>query len=348
LSRTPEVLLPNGLDIAKFPNFEEIVLQHRLQREKIREFILYYFFPYYQFDLENTLFYFTACRYEFFNKGIDIFIKSLGELNRQLKAHRSPKTIIVFFWIPSGVKQIDPALFEAKNNYIDIKDSMKAHSGEIEGSFIYGLLSGKKEKDGGLAGPENIIKEVKPKILKFKNEGLPSLSTHILSDPNDLIIKSFRAEGLENKKDDRVKVIFYPAYLTGSDGLLDLTCYEGIQGSHLGVFPSFYEPWGYTTLETAALGVAAITTDCSGLGRFFMEQKKKKRYPGIFILKRVRKQEAEAVKQLSQLLFDFSQLSREERIKNKMAAYESAALCDWKILAEQYIKSHNLAIKRIQ
>ncbi|MDD5086772.1 MAG: hypothetical protein PHV16_03375 [Candidatus Nanoarchaeia archaeon] len=77
LGRNPDIILPNGLNIKKFPTFEEASIKHQLFREKIREFIMFYFFPYYSFDLENTLFYFLCGRYEFRAKGIDVFIKSL-------------------------------------------------------------------------------------------------------------------------------------------------------------------------------------------------------------------------------------------------------------------------------
>src|SRR3989338_8939364 len=92
LKKKPDLLLPNGLDISKFPTFEEISIKHRSQRDRIREFMLYYFFPYYAFDLNETLVYFIAGRYEFHDKGIDIYIKALGILNEKLKQLKSRKT----------------------------------------------------------------------------------------------------------------------------------------------------------------------------------------------------------------------------------------------------------------
>src|SRR3989344_3016085 len=68
-------------DISKFPSIEEVVFKHRLQRDRIREFMIYYFFPYYTFDLNESLIFFIAGRNEFHDKGIDIYIKALGNLN---------------------------------------------------------------------------------------------------------------------------------------------------------------------------------------------------------------------------------------------------------------------------
>ena len=85
LKRKPDILIPNGLDFSKLPNLEEIPIKHKLYKAKIREFIMPYFFPYYQLEIENTLFYFISGRYEFINKGIDVTIKALALLNDRLK-----------------------------------------------------------------------------------------------------------------------------------------------------------------------------------------------------------------------------------------------------------------------
>lgn len=91
LKKKSDALLPNGLDISKFPSFEELAIKHGIQRDRIREFMLYYFFPYYTFNPKETLIYFVAGRYEFHDKGIDIYIKALGRLNEKLKQSKSKK-----------------------------------------------------------------------------------------------------------------------------------------------------------------------------------------------------------------------------------------------------------------
>jgi len=96
LGRTPDIFLPNGLDVSGYLSFEEAAIKHRIQRSRLREFIFYNFFPYYTFDLKNTLFYFMMARYEFHAKGADVFIKALGNLNRKLKEEKNDRTIVVF------------------------------------------------------------------------------------------------------------------------------------------------------------------------------------------------------------------------------------------------------------
>jgi glycogen(starch) synthase len=165
-------------------------------------------------------------------------------------------------------------------------------------------------------------------------------------EQNDSIIKALNEAGLLNKKEDRVKVVFYPIYLTGADRLLDLGYYECMQGSHLGIFPSYYEPWGYTPLEAAALGVSSVTTDLAGFGRYINEKSAQNKNPGIFVLKRLGKKDDEVVEELANALYYFSSLSKQERIKNKMEAQRLATLADWEVLIKNYIEAYNLAVKK--
>ncbi len=347
LGKKPDVLLPNGLDIDKFPTFEEASIKHRLFRGKIREFLMYYFFPYYTFDIDEAIIYFIAGRYEFRDKGIDIFIKSLGKLNERLKKERSDKTVIAFFWIPGNIRGIKPELLESKTLFEDVKDSVSDSIQQIGERILYASIGQKKMSDEFLLGPE-VVQENKKKILSFlKKTGDPPLSTHDLyNEDKDLILQYFKQYNLSNKKEDNVKVVFYPIYLTGADRLLDTTPYESMQGSHLGVFPSYYEPWGYTPLEAGALGVVSVTTDLAGFGRYIRSKTGVTQYPGIFVLDRLGKSDDEVVDQLAQIFYDYAKLTKQERIENKIEAQKLAALADWKILIENYIRAHNLAVEK--
>jgi len=113
------------------------------------------------------------------------------------------------------------------------------------------------------------------------------------------------------------------------------------------VFPSYYEPWGYTPLEAAALGVSSVTTDLAGFGRYVNEKSVQSKNPGIFVLKRLGKKDEDVVKELTNSFYYFSSLSKQDRIKNKMEAQRLASLADWDVLIKNYIEAHNLAIKRL-
>jgi len=341
----PDVLLPNGLDLSKFPVFEEILLKHRVQRDRISEFCLAYFFPYYQFDIKNTLFFFSASRYEFRAKGLDLFIEALGMLNSRLKEEKSPRTIVVFLWIPTSLRSIRHELIENKTYFNDVKDSLSEQKEEMEKNAMYSFLGNKRISGDTLFG-EDFLSEMKKKLARFRKAGTPPLSTHDLSDPNDTIIRAIYAAGLLNREEDRVKIVFYPTYLNGADGLLDLNYYEAMQGCHLGVFPSYYEPWGYTPLEAGALGVPAITTDLSGFGRYFCADCHQSDYPGIYIVKRFGTSYDEARTQLFSTLHAFAIMSREERTKNKLEARRVASMVDWEMLVENYFEAHDFAMKK--
>ncbi len=344
LEREPDVTLTNGLDLEKFLTFEEIVIKHRLQRRRLREFVASFFFPYYTFDLENTLFYFTIGRNEFKAKGIDVFIKSLGDLNRKLKRSKNSPTIVSFIWIPTGVRNIKQEIIESKEFFNDIRESLEGSFPEIEERILYNLLYEKEFTTKELIS-ENYLFEIEKKMLRFKRKNdNPPLCTHDLNSESDLILDSLKREGLLNREEDKVKVIYYPVYLTGHDGLSNLSYQEGLEACHLGVFPSFYEPWGYTPLEAAALGVSSVTTDLAGFGRYKDEIEKAKNGDGVYVLKRLQREDKDIVKDLTQFMHKFSKLERKERVENKIKAREIAARADWKEFGENYINAHNHAL----
>src|SRR5574344_2605989 len=71
-----------------------------------------------------------------------------------------------------------------------------------------------------------------------------------------------------NQQSQTVKIIFVPSYLNGKDGIFNMSYYDLLVGLDLTIFPSYYEPWGYTPLESAAFGIPTITTDLSGFGQW--------------------------------------------------------------------------------
>ncbi len=346
LKKKPDVLLPNGLDISKFPSFEEVVIKHKLQRDRIREFMLYYFFPYYTFDPNETLIYFLAGRYEFHDKGIDIYIKALGRLNEKMRQAKAKKTIVAFIWVPANLRSIKPEILENKTLFEDIKDTLKEKTGDFEKNIIYSFVSGKKMANDTLF-EDDFLTEMKIKVSRFVKKGKPSIATHDLHNENDEILKALNAVNLQNDESDPVKIVFYPIYLSGADGLLNLNYYEAMQGSHLGIFPSYYEPWGYTPLEAGALGVSSVTTDLAGFGRYFCAECQQSETPGIFVLKRLSKSDDDVVSQLADVMLKFANFSKEERTANKLQARKVASMADWKIFVKNYIVAHDLAVDKV-
>lgn len=345
LQKKPDILVPNGLDMDKFPTIEENSIKHKTFRDKIYHFLLYYFFPYYHIDIDNTLIYFTAARYEMHDKGIDIFIKALGKLNKRLKDEKSEKSIVAFFWVPSGVRGIKPEIVENRTMFEDIEDTLKDNAQHVMWRLLSTFVGSKPIVKETIFDKE-FLADIKKKVIRFKrDEPAPPVCTHDLLDPNDAITRALAEEGLNNDKEDKVKVLFYPIYLTGADSLLDMNYYEAMQGGHLGVFPSFYEPWGYTPLEAGALGVASITTDLAGFGKY-LESHTEEECLGICVLKRMGVSDDIVVEELLENLYKYAHLPKKQRVDNKLEARKLANLADWDRLIENYIEAHNLAIDR--
>jgi glycosyltransferase involved in cell wall biosynthesis len=145
-----------------------------------------------------------------------------------------------------------------------------------------------------------------------------------------------------------VKIIFQPEYLTGTDGLLDLTYYEAMVGGQLGIYPSYYEPWGYTPLETAAYGVPAITTDLAGYGRWVLKKTDQTKKAGVQVLKRYQRSDEQAEEELAAMLLDYALMSKRQRMEIKLDSKRIADMADWKTLIANYIDAHNSALAKHQ
>ncbi len=345
IGKKPDLILPNGLDISKFPTLDERAIKHSKFKKQIMDFVKVFFFPYYRFNEENCLLYFISGRYEFKNKGIDIFIKSLGKLNKKLVKDKSNKTIIALLWIPAEVQGINTTLLQNKINYEGIENFMDRSLDELKSNIINSIIKQRLPTTKELFN-DAFHYQMKKKMIEFREKGTPPIATHNLIDKDDAILKALKRGGLNNSSHDKVKVIYYPIYLTGADGLIDLSYYDAITGCHFGIFPSYYEPWGYTPLETGALGVTSLTTDLSGFGKYIL--KKHKGCKGICVLKRQQISERRAITTLANIMYDFSKLNQEERIKRKLEAKQIADLADWKNMVKYYIEAHNLALKRLR
>src|SRR6267378_3424151 len=110
--------------------------------------------------------------------------------------------------------------------------------------------------------PEELLPEedqvlLKRRIFALKRNSLPPVVTHNMADdPNDPILNQIRRVKLFNDSHDRVKIIFHPDFLNSNNPILGLDYEEFVRGCHLGVFPSYYEPWGYTPAECTVVSAS--------------------------------------------------------------------------------------------
>jgi len=355
LGRKADVLVLNGLDVDKFPNFEELSILHKENRKIIRSFLKSYFLPYHYIDMEKNLIFFIVGRYEFKNKGLDIMIQALGRLNQIMKEENNRHTVTCFFWIPSGAHGVKTELLENEDNYRQLIDFIERNKELFVDRIEKNVLAAHEMTVHDIIDDEFLL-ETKKFMMQFKRNGSPLLTTHILfNEEQDAIVKAFRENNLNNTPEDKVKVINYPVYLNGTDNLLNLKYYDAIVGCHLGIFPSYYEPWGYTPLESAAFGVPSITTDLGGFGRFLksklndvneFEANGNIKEGGIFVLQRHNKSDEDILSHFTDILHKYTLLNKKQRVRQKIRAKELTSLADWTELVKNYIDAHNLALDK--
>ena len=344
LGKAPDVILPNGLDMGRFPLMEDLSNMHISYRNHIRLFVMSYFSPYYNIDARNTIFYFISGRYEMRNKGIDVFIDALGALNERLKALGKKKNVVAFIWIPAYTKERKPTVMEHLALFENMESMVEKETKKIEKRII-GLFAEGKMPTETKVMDRDFLYDMKKMWLQFKaSGGSPPLTPFEMEGENS-IIAALKRNGLLNRKEDAVKVIYYPAYLSRVDGMLSMNYYDAIIGCHLGVFPSYYESWGYTPLETAALGLPAVTTDLSGFGRY-IKRHVMEGDMSISILHRDGAEYGNVVKELEDVMLKFYMMTKKQRIQWKIKAKQMSMLADWKFLIRNYIRAYDLALNK--
>ena len=217
IDKPVDVVLPNGFEDDFVPKGSQFTKNRNAARKallKLANALTGCSFP------DDTLIVGTSGRYEFRNKGIDVFIEAMNRLNHDEKLQ---KPVLAFLEVPAWVG--DPRK--------DVLERLQ------------------KAKD----------------INTYDTPlDLPMITHNLYNMSDDKVINMMKSYDMWNRKEDKVKVIFIPSYLNGDDGILNMPYYDVIIGKDLTVYPSYYEPWGYTPLESVAFSVPCITTDLAGFG----------------------------------------------------------------------------------
>ncbi|KAI1297650.1 Glycogen [starch] synthase [Halotydeus destructor] len=344
LKRKPDVLTPNGLHVKKFSALHEFQNLHAKAKEKIHNFIRGHFYGHYDFQLDKTLYFFIAGRYEFSNKGADMFIESLARLNHYMKAAGSDMTVVAFLIFPARTNNFNVDSLRGQAISKQLAETCAEVQEKIGQRMFEMALGGKVPKAEDLLEAEDVVK-LKRCIYATQRTGLPPICTHnIIDDHEDPVLNQFRRCQLFNNRHDRVKVIFHPEFLSSTNPLIGMDYEEFVRGCHLGVFPSYYEPWGYTPAECTVMGIPSITTNLSGFGCFIGEHVADPMSYGIYIVDRRFKGPEESVVQLAQYMFDFASLSRRQRIIQRNRTERLSDLLDWKNLGVYYRQSRQMAL----
>lgn len=291
LGRTPDVLTLNGLDLRVIPDYSRDRSLATASRQRLLEAagrLLRRRLP------EDTRVFLVSGRYEYHNKGIDVFLDALGMVNT--------------------------ALSQSQSNVLALCAVMGGHSGVNADA-----VSGDPAKLPGQGG-------------------FWISSHHVYNQPNDPILNACQRLGLDNRPENHVQVIFDPALLDGKDGFLNMRYEEVLAACDLGVFPSWYEPWGYTPQESAAHAVPTVTTDLSGFGMWVRSSQRDKN--GVTIICRRQTSYDETAASLRDVLLQYASLPEEQMQEHRHMVRHVAEGCSWEQFFPYYVQAYGLALDK--
>ncbi len=292
LEREVDVITPNGFEDDFVPIHESFDKKRTKAKERLRKVSEALFGYKLQ---ENVKFIVTSGRYEFRNKGLDVFIDALAMANHD---EENENEMVAFFMIPA-------------NNYGPRKDL-------------------KKSIDTGT----------------FTEESTNNVLTHYLHDADyDPILQKLSKNKLTNKQSDKIKVIFVPVYLHGNDGIFDLSYWDLLIGMDMTVFPSYYEPWGYTPLESLAFYVPSITTTLAGFGRWILGEKDES-CNCVKVIERNDDNYSYVASEISDSIVNCIKKNDEEFEQIRQNSYKISRVALWRNFINEYYKAYDIALER--
>lgn len=298
LDKPVDVVLPNGFENDFVPRGEEFTRKRKIARK--RAFAIANALLGQDFD-DDTLIVSTSGRYEFRNKGVDVYIEAM---NRLLRDDQLKRQVLAFIEVPGWV-------------------------GEPRKDLQERLASG-KHFDTPLEVPQ---------------------ITHWLHNmSHDQVLGMLKYLDMQNRKEDRVKLIFLPCYLTGDDGIVNLSYYDVVLGNDLCIYPSYYEPWGYTPLEAIAFHVPCITTDLSGFGLWVNKElgHTGEIEDGVKVIHRTDYNYSEVADNIKDTVAAFSAFSPEEVKKSRINAERLSRKALWSNFIKYYEEAYDIALKKAE
>ena len=298
LDKPVDVVLPNGFDNSFVPSPQKFASKRKAARKKMLDIANALLGE--NLD-DDTLLISTSGRYEFRNKGIDVFVEAM---NRLLRDRDLKKKVVAFIEVPGWV-------------------------GEPRKDLQERLKSGKKY-DTPLDVPQ---------------------VTHWLHNmSHDNVLGMMKYYDMHNRKDENVKVIFLPCYLDGNDGIVNLTYYDVVLGNDLCIYPSYYEPWGYTPLEAVAFKVPCITTDLAGFGLWAntVFGKKGEIQDGVKVIHRTDYNYSEVADNIKDTVAMFSGMTKKQvdTCRKNAEALSKKAL--WSEFIKYYYEAYDIALRKAE
>jgi len=177
----------------------------------------------------------------------------------------------------------------------------------------------------------------------------PVITHNLHNTDSDVIYRKINDMGMHNELDDMLKVIYVPSYLNGDDGIMNMSYYELLSGLDLTAFPSYYEPWGYTPLESIAFGVPTITTDLAGFGQWVLDNRgDDPKHSGVRVLHRNDSNYHDTVHAVAGSMLNAYMATDTEVRRLTRAARDTAAMAVWSNFINAYVQAYDLALEAAQ
>lgn len=346
LGRAVDQVLPNGLNVARYNAAHDQQRFHAEYKEAIHRFVMGHFFPSYDFDLDKTLYFFSSGRFEPRNKGFDLCLEAMARLNAELKAARLDVNVVFFIVSRRPTRSLHPLTLEKRGVLEELRGVCEQITRRVGASLFRRAASGEK-----LHLDDQIDEYWALRYLRtqhaMRNPALPMVVTHVMEDDaHDPILVHLRQLQLFNREEDPVKIVYHPDFINPANPLWGIEYDQFARGCHLGVFPSAYEPWGYTPLECLAMGIPSVTSDLAGFGRYVQELYPDHEKWGLKVLRRRGRGFHEAAADLCSYLLGFCKLDRRGRIALRNEVDRRSWEFDWSRLSRAYDAAHDQAGER--
>lgn len=299
MEKPVDFVLPNGFENDFVPKGAQFTRKRNAARKRIFEVANALLGV--DFDDQNTLVISTSGRYEFRNKGVDVYIEAMNRLQRD---NRLNKKILAFIEVPGWV-------------------------GEPRQDLIDRLNSGHK----------------------FDTPLHVPMITHWLHNmSHDNVLDMMKYLDMQNRKEDNVKLIFLPCYLNGDDGIFNMKYYDLVLGNDMCIYPSYYEPWGYTPLEAIAFKVPCITSDLAGFGLWANSEigHVGEIIDGVKVVHRTDYNYSEVADKIKDTVAEFSNFTAADVKKSRSNAEKLSKKALWSNFIKYYYEAYDFALRRAE
>ena len=297
LDKAPDIVTPNGFE----PNFVPEGKEYAKKRKEARRTLINVAEKLLGCSIDpNALLVSTSGRYEYRNKGIDVFIEAM---NRVRTSGRLQREVVAFIMVPAWVRAARA----------DLKEAI-----------------------------EQDIKTTSPLQIPFITHWLHNM-------PEDKVLNYINHTGFTNAASEKLKIIFVPCYLDGKGGIFNKTYYDMLIGMDATVYPSYYEPWGYTPLESIAFGIPTITTNLAGFGMWAKKTVSGDNLSeGVEVINRTDFNYFEVADAIMNSILALSQKDATDIEEIKQRCFDLARKAEWSKFIDYYLTAFDIAMRHAE